>query len=175
MADYMDRQKNFAWSNINNDNQSSPGLAYTYSRSSRRSTPDLQGSRASDVQNVYTGNARLATLADFVLIVAGSNVRGPIHLTEPNLQSREIYMAEGGQWQVFSDAHTMSSYVIKRVKPVPSLGIEIYLRVSYSIKTLSLTPSVRRFEFFRILGSGPMPISFAWNIDDEVVILYQLL
>ena len=124
MAGHMDRHKKFVWSNINTDEQSSPALAFTYSRASRWSTPDSQRSCASGFQNVPTGNARLATLADFVSIIAGSNVRGPIHLTEPNLQSRGEYMAEGGQWQVFSDARNiMDSYVIKRVKPMPSLWI----------------------------------------------------
>ena len=116
------------WTHIATTEDTLPGLEFVYSSTSRavhdsKYTRSIGESRVSRIYHSKDGSIvaeRLITLADFVSLVARSNVSGPWHLTEPNLQSRGTLLARGGQWDVFSDARDiMDTQVIKRVKRTP--------------------------------------------------------
>ena len=116
------------WTHIATSVDALPGLEFVYSNTSRsvddsKYTRSIGESRVSWIHRSKDGSIvveRLVTLADFVSLVARSNVRGPLHLTEPNLQSRGTLLARGGQWDVFLDATSvMDTIVIKRVKWTP--------------------------------------------------------
>lgn len=83
---------------------------------------DKQESRRSRIRGSEESvSGRLVTLADFVSCLAKSNVRGPLHFTEPNLQSGGVFVARGGQWEVFTDrASIMDGIIIKRVNTAPN-------------------------------------------------------
>ena len=114
----LEGQDRSSWSNINNNEHSTPGLAFVYSNVAHNAAGTSEHfksrleSRRSRMYNTDGSviTKRLVTLADFVSLVAKSNVRGPLHFTEPNLQSRGDFVAEGGQWQV--SPTTMASWMV---------------------------------------------------------------
>ena len=102
-----------------------PGLEYVWSNANR-ATRDLKcaqntkESRASRIIYDQDGKAvvePLVTLRKFVSLLARSSIRGPLHFTEPNLDSRGAFLGRGGQWEVFTDGRDiMENVVFKRVK-----------------------------------------------------------
>lgn len=113
------------WSHIATTEGPRNGLEFVWSNISKsvsdlkhaRAMKESRASRIFHSENGHVTVKPLVTLADFVSLLARSNVRGPLHFTEPNLDSRGAFLARGGQWEVFSDGRDiMETIIIKRVK-----------------------------------------------------------
>ena len=113
------------WTQIATGTELQPGLEYVWSNANRAAqnlkyAQNTRESRASRIIHDQDGNAvaePLVTLTKFVSLLARSNVRGPLHFTEPNLDSLGAFLGRGSQWEVFTDGSgIMENIVFKRVK-----------------------------------------------------------